>query len=143
MNEFSCIAFQNSHVYGALYFHFLVQPGIIISPSNAVQLLSPSQLSLNCSAGGLPLASIYWITTLSDGSLTVFNVSGVLEDGRDVIITNTPSTANIFSVFSISSTLATDTANYTCRASNRLGTDDSTPSVVSIFGKKSIFIIIC
>ena len=142
MNEFSCIAFHNSHVYGALYFNFLVQPGIIISPSNAVQLLSPSQLSLNCSAGGLPLASIYWIGTLSDGS-SVFNVSGVLEDGRDVIITNTPSSANIFSVFSISSTLATDTANYTCRASNRLGTDDSTPSVVSIFGKKSIFIIIC
>ena len=132
---FSCL-------YGALYFHFLVQPGIIISPSIAVQLLSRSQLSLNCSAGGLPLASIYWIRTLSDGSLTIFNVSGVLEDRRDVIITNTPSSTNIFSVFSISSTLATDTANYTCRASNRLGTDDSTPSVLSIFGKKSIFIII-
>ena len=130
---FSCL-------YGALYFHFLVQPGIIISPSNTVQLLSPSQLSLNCSAGGLPLASIYWIKTLSDDSLTIFNVSGVLEDRRDVIITNTPSSANIFSVFSISSTLATDTANYTCRASNRLGTDDSTPSVVSIFGKIYIFI---
>ena len=125
---FSCL-------YGALYFHFLVQPGIIISPSNTVELLSSSQLSLNCSAGGLPLASIYWIRTLSDGSLTIFNVSGVLEDRRDVIIANTPSSANIFSVFSISSTLATDTANYTCRASNRLGTDDSTPSVVSVFGK--------
>ena len=127
---FSCL-------YGALYFHFLVHPGIIISPSNAVQLLSPSQLSLNCSAGGLPLASIYWIRTLSGGSLTIFNISGVLEDGRDVMITNTPSSANIFSVFSISSTLATDTANYTCRAINRLGTDDSTstPSVVSVFGK--------
>ena len=129
-----------SCVYGALYFHFLVQPGIIISPSNTVQLLSPSQLSLNCSAGGLPLASIYWIRTLSDGSLTIFNVSGVLEDGRDVIIANTPSSANIFSVFSTCSTLATDTANYTCRASNRLGTDDSTPSVVSVFGKKFQFI---
>ena len=125
-----------SCLYGALYFHFLVQPGVIISPSNAVQLLSPNQLSLNCSAGGLPLASIYWIRTLSGGS-SVFNISGVLEDGRDVMITSTPSSANIFSVFSISSTLATDTANYTCRASNRLGTDDSTPSVVSVFGKKS------
>ena len=129
-----------SCLYGALYFHCLVQPGIIISPSNTVQLLSPSQLSLNCSAGGLPLASIYWIRTLSDGSLTLLNVSGVLEDGRDVITINTPSSANIFSVFSITSTLATDTANYTCRASNRLGTYDSTPSVVSVFGKKSIFI---
>ena len=56
------------------------------------------------------------------------------------MITNASSSANIFSVFSISSTLATDTANYTCRASNILGSDDSTPSVVSIFGKKSQFI---
>ena len=82
------------------------------------------------------MASITWIRTLSDYSMTVFNTSGMLEDGRDFRITNTQSTNSVFSVFSISSTLATDTANYTCRASNRLGTDDSTPSVVSAFGKK-------
>ena len=61
-------------------------------------------------------------------------MSRLYEDGREMI-TNTLSTNSVFSVFSLRSTLATDTANYTCRARNRLGTNESNPSVVSILSK--------
>ncbi len=82
------------------------------------------------------MASITWLRTVSGSVMTMYNESSKLEDGRNFeITTNQISSHRIMSTFSIASTLATDSGNYTCRASNRLGTADSTQSMVSVFGK--------
>ncbi len=81
------------------------------------------------------MASITWLRNVSGSVMTMYTESSKLEDGRDFEITTNQIPSNrIFSTFSITSTLATDSGNYTCRASNRLGTADSTQSMVSVFG---------
>ncbi len=101
-----------------------------------LNILSPMSLTLTCSADGLPQPIIAWVRTLDDGTDRIFNTSSVLENGRNILISNSnPSSLNTSSSFSVTTTYATDSANYTCIATNRLGSDTSSESMVSVYGK--------
>ena len=105
-----------------------VPPSISSDPEDIVQLLSPASLSLNCTAEGLPMPTIRWFRTLDNGSVVELTTDGGLIS--TVNLTDT----SIQSTFTIDLALAIDTANYSCQASNRLGTSNSTVSVF-IYGK--------
>ena len=108
-----------------------------MDPVNITQVLNPQFLSLNCSFGGFPLPIVNWITTKSDGSYSVFNntMPTIDEDGRILVISSAPGYNTVTSTLTINSTCAADTANYTCMATNRLGSQNSTSSMVFVYGK--------
>ena len=112
-----------------------VPPSITASPERIVELLSPATLFLTCSADGLPLPNLSWSRTLSNGSEMVFSMTSTTEGKRNfTIYTNSNSTVQ--STIVLEHTLAKDTANYSCRAINRLGDNMSRVSSVSIYGKQ-------
>ena len=106
-----------------------------MSPSNVIQLLSPEQLSLNCSVEGFPLPTITWIRTHTDGLMTEFHVGETRDGETSITVNNAILNSTVFSSFFIHSTHATDTANYTCIATNEAGNAISNTSMVSIFDK--------
>ncbi len=117
-------------------FSVSVPPVVTNSPMAMLNKLSPMSLTLTCSADGLPQPIIAWVRTLDDGTDRIFNTSSVLENGRNILVSNSnPSSLNTSSTFSVTTTFATDSANYTCIATNRLGSDTSNKSMVSVFGK--------
>ena len=118
---------------------FLDAPIIDTDPIITNQILSPQSLSLTCSFEGFPLPSISWIRT-RDGSYTVFNIGTTEEDGRTLNISSSSMSNTVTSNFTIVSTRVVDTANYMCMATNRLGSGNSTSSMVFVYGKKQIFI---
>ena len=120
-----------------LYIFFsLVPPVITTSPVSTIQLLRPVRLTLSCSADALPLPIIVWMRTFDDDSETIFNISSVLERGRNIFIRNSFLTAvNVMSMLSVDTTTAVDSGNYTCIATNRLGSNVSEYSDVAIYGK--------
>ena len=119
-----------------VFYIYLVVPIILESPVDTINLLSPDELILNCSAVALPLPIIAWIRMPLEGPDKVFNSSSVLDGGRNIILsTATLSDTNAASSFTVNNTFATDSANYTCIATNRLGSDVSRDSMVSVYGK--------
>ena len=119
-----------------VFYIYLVVPIILESPVETINLLSPDELILNCSAVALPLPIIAWIRIPLEGPDKVFNSSSVLDGGRNIILsTATLSDTNATSTFTVNNTFATDSANYTCMATNRLGSDVSRDSMVSVYGK--------
>ena len=115
-----------------------VPPVIIASPVSTIEILSPVRLTLSCSADALPLPIIAWMRTLDDGSDTIFNTSSVLERGRNIFIQNSFLTAvNVMSMLSVDTTTAVDSGNYTCIATNRLGSNVSENSDVAVYGKST------
>ena len=112
-----------------------VRPSITVEPVDTLQLLSPSPLSLNCTAEGLPAPTITWVRTLGNGSEREYSDPGTpLGGGRLLTITTTntssmPDAMIVQSVFRIEPTAIQDTANYTCRASNSVGNATSSSSV--------------
>ncbi len=116
-------------------FSSVVPPELLLSPSREIQILSPDPFLLSCYAEGFPIPEIIWISTLSNGSPVIYNSSTPLPDGRNVVISMEQGSYSITSNFSISSTIAGETGNYTCRASNILGDINSNFSVVSVLGK--------
>ena len=114
----------------------LVPPVITASPVSTIELLSPVRLTLSCSVDALPLPIVVWMRTLDDGSETIFNTSSVLERGRNIFILNNFLTAvNVMSMLSVDTTTAVDSGNYTCIATNRLGSNVSENSDVAVYGK--------
>ena len=114
----------------------LVPPVITASPVSTTELLSPAALTLSCSADALPLPIIAWLRTLDGGSETIFNTSSVLERGRNIFVLNSFLTAvNGTSMLSVDTTTAVDSGNYTCIATNRLGSNVSENSDVAVYGK--------
>ena len=116
-------------------------PSITTHPVRTVQLLSPATLNLTCSADGLPLPTISWIRTLSNGSDTLFSMANTIESRRNITISTTNSNSTVQSTIVIEHTLVIDTANYSCMATNRLGASNSTLSFVSIYVKLYLFCI--
>ncbi len=109
---------------------------VTISPTAMLNVLSPMNLTLACSADGLPQPIIAWVRTLDDGTEIMFNTSSVLENGRNIRVSNNiPFSLTTSSTLSVTNTIATDSANYTCIATNRLGSDTSNKSMVSVYGK--------
>ena len=120
-------------------FLFLDAPIIDTDPNNTSLILSPQSLSLTCSFEGFPLPSISWIRSRNDGSFTVFNMGTTEEDGRTLTISSSSMSNTVTSNLTITSTHVIDTANYMCMATNRLGSENSTSSMVFIYGKKQYF----
>ena len=117
-------------------FFSLVPPVIMASPVSTTELLSPARLTLSCSADSLPLPIIAWLRTFDDRSETIFNTSSVLERGRNIFVMNSFLTAvNAMSMLSVDSTTAIDSGNYTCIATNRLGSSVSENFDVAVYGK--------
>ena len=117
-------------------FFSLVPPVIIASSVSTIELLSPARLTLSCSVDALPLPRIAWMRILDDGSETIFNTSSFLERGRNIFIRNRFLTAvNVMSMLSVDTTTAVDSGNYTCIATNRLGSNVSEYSDVAVYGK--------
>ena len=114
----------------------LVPPTVTESPVDTVQVLTPNELSLNCTADGLPLPSISWVETLSDGTEIEYTMASTDVDGRIFTISSTSiSSMLVQSVFTISSSVVLDTSNYSCRATNEVGDMNSTMTQVFVYGK--------
>ena len=95
---------------------------------SSLQVLSPNEIQLSCSAESLPLPTFYWIRVTRDNSETLFNVS-TMQGNKSFTVMN--SDAN--GVFTITPTTAIDTATYVCMAINRLGSSTSN-SIVNVYG---------
>ena len=64
---------------------------------------------LNCSADGFPVPDIMWTVELYDGEIPTFNIT---EERTSLQVTGYITILNVSPL---------DTANYTCNASNTLG----------------------
>lgn len=87
-----------------------------------------------CTAEGLPQPSYRWIRTLADGTEMMINETTTLSDGRQIVIDNFPFFGSFFSSLELTPTVASDTGNYTCVASNRLGSSVYGP-YYTVYGK--------
>ena len=114
-----------------------VPPSITMSPVS-IALLRPAALSLNCTVHGFPEPNITWIRTFSNGSETEFSMDSIDTNGRTFTITNSDFSEfsmTVESVFMINSTIFQDTANYSCMATNEVGSVNSSMAQVSVYGK--------
>ena len=115
-------------------FSLLDPPSITASPASTVQILTSAMFNLSCSAEGQPYPTIVWLRTLSDGSHTVYNTSSISQNGRSFILSyNSISASKVMSIFSVDTSLISDTGNYSCTATNRLGSSSSNISMVSVY----------
>ena len=91
---------------------------------------APGALDLTCTASGVPQPDVTWTKTLRDGSTVQYTIAA-----ENVNITNTFDGVNVTSNLTISLTDSNFTANYSCRASNFLGsTSESSQAQVIIAG---------
>ena len=112
-----------------------VVPSILEAPLSSVQMLSPSPLSLNCTADGFPLPTIAWTRTVGDATETLSMADIGVGDGSFYISSDpNPSMMTVQSIFRIDPTMVQDTAEYRCRANNTLGAIVSSPSLVTVHG---------
>ena len=102
---------------------------IIEDPVDTV-VQAPDALALTCTASGVPQPDVTWTKTLRDGSTVLYTTSA-----DNVIITNTYIGVNVTSTLMINPTDRNFTANYSCRASNSIGsTSESSQAQVIIAG---------
>ena len=110
-------------------------PSITASPASTIQILNKVMLNLSCLAEALPYPTIFWLKTLSDGSHVVFNTSSIAEKGRNFTLAYTSiSVSKVMSTLSVDTSQVDDTGNYSCIATNRLGSSSSNISMVSVYG---------
>ena len=107
---------------------FAVPPTNVSVTESSLQVLSPNEIRLACSAESLPPLTFYWIRITRDGSETLFNTS-TMQGSKSFNVMNSAAT----SMFTISLTTAIDTATYVCKASNKLGISASN-STVNVYG---------
>ncbi len=98
------------------------------------RILSPNRLEANCYGEGLPTPTYHWVITYTDGSVLMLNDSITLEDGRRVDISNTPFFGLIIHCLELSPSMASDSGNYSCVATNRLGSSVFGPTI-TVYGK--------
>ena len=83
-HDISSIDFVNL----VIFLYFVVSPPLISSlPVSAIQIISPADLTLSCSAIGHPLPNITWIRTLGNGSQTILSNTSA-GNGKEQIILN-------------------------------------------------------
>ena len=107
---------------------FTVPPTNVYVTESSLQVLSPNEIQLSCSAESLPLPSFTWLRVTSDGSETLFN-SSTVQGSNSFTVNNSDAT----STFTISPTTAINTGTYFCKAINRLGNSTSN-STVNVYG---------
>ena len=95
----------------------------IILPPVSQDVLQNTFISLLCNASGVPTPDITWWKTWSNGSSML-----VLEDQRIVIMT-TSEMNNVTSELIIEQAQPSDAGNYTCTATNVVGSVSATANV--------------
>ena len=93
-------------------------------------ILAPAAVTLTCSSDGQPVPDIIWIKRLANGTTFEFTSSFA-----NINITEDVNEPNKTSYLTIEPTTALDTANYSCRVQNLVGSLTSTEAEVNIFGK--------
>ena len=94
-----------------------------------MNVLAPNPVTLTCTAKGEPSPDIIWIKEVN-GDQMEYSES---QDGLDIV--TVLSTNMSSSTLTISPTDALDTANYSCMAENVIGSIDSQPAEVTVFGE--------
>ena len=94
-----------------MYMYLCSDPPSIISPPVGVQAVYGDVVELNCIAEGLPVPTITWLMEPFGGGIPVI---------RDNVTEN-ENAPHITSLLTLLSVNPNDTANYTCNASNFLG----------------------
>ena len=96
---------------------------------------APDALTLTCTAGGVPQPDVTWTKTLRDGSTVLYTASA-----DNVNIINTYNGVNVTSTLTICPTDRNITANYSCSASNFIGsTSESLQAQVIIAGNLYVY----
>ena len=98
---------------------------ILVSPIN-VSVLAPDAVELRCQADGRPVPEIVWIRNLDDQ----FTLNADNVDVAEII-----DGLNKTSTLTLRQTTPEDTATYSCRAQNLVGSATSTEVQINIFGK--------
>ena len=99
-----------------MYMYLCLDPPSIISPPVGVEAVYGDVVELNCTAEGLPVPTITWLMEPFGGGMPVDIVTrnNVTENENSPYIT---------SFLTLLSVNPNDTANYTCNASNSLGSE--------------------
>ena len=125
-----------------LWLHLCSVPVNISSPPSDVTVVSPGNATLNCTADGVPAPYITWLREYNGmqmeisplvqdpdaANLTVLEIQQIIT-GRTTV-----STINFFF------TTPPFAAEYTCRASNVLGTDEDV-AVLTVQGEIELVVI--
>ena len=107
---------------------FADPPSITIPPA-AVQAVDGDNVTLNCTAEGLPLPNITWLVEPYGGGTPV-----EIERDTETTEQRNESARQTTGFLTLQNVRPIDTANYTCNASNRLGSDASN-ALVEVLGK--------
>ena len=103
---------------------FLVLPTITTPPERETVVLQNDSFSLTCDASGVPTPDITWWRTWSNGSSTQ------VTEGPNVFIMPTSYVRNATSELNIQSAQPSDAGNYTCTATNVVGSVSATANVI-------------
>ncbi|KAL5487212.1 hypothetical protein EMCRGX_G019787 [Ephydatia muelleri] len=124
--NYTCVAFNNrvATFYSNLTFQLVVQllPTITTLPANQAVIQSNS-ISLTCGASGVPTPNITWWMTWSNGSSTQ------VSDGQNISIITSSIARNTTSTLTIQSAQPSHAGNYTCTATNVVGSVSATANV--------------
>ena len=111
-----------------IFFSLLhIDPPSIITVPDGVEAVYEEMVELSCTAEGLPMPTIMWLVEPYGGGLAVDIMipTNITQEGN---ITHTTSVLTLLRVS------PNDTANYTCTASNRLGSETES-AFVEVLGK--------
>ena len=104
---------------------FLVLPTITTPPVTQTVVLQNYSFSLTCDASGVPTPDITWWRTWSNGSSTQLFAGQYVS-----IITSSVVARNTSSNLTIQSAQPSDAGNYTCTATNVVGSVSATANVI-------------
>ena len=103
---------------------FLVLPTITTPPVTQTVVLQNNSFNLTCDASGVPTPDITWWRTWSNGTSTQ------VTEGPNIFIMPTSDVRNATSELNIESAQPSDAGNYTCTATNVVGSVSATANVI-------------
>ena len=98
------------------YFHFSVQPKVVLGLKSKTQLSKGEDLQLKCDINGIPAPSISWKQDESILNKTQFNITEKLDESKNTTI----------SILVLKEVDDTREGNYTCVGLNTVGNVSST-----------------
>ena len=97
---------------------------IITTPPANLTVIQLNSINLTCGASGVPTPDITWWRTWSNGSSTQ-----LVSDGQNISIKTSSSARNTASTLTIQSAQPSDAGNYTCTATNVVGSVSTTVNI--------------